>query len=120
MNLPRIIERTMMISAIYWQPNEQLLTVRTADGGHTQIGGQLSSDELSERLGAELAERIQHPDHADPTLSDLVVHALRGDALGYLKTRENGEHFVVPAIKDDWGNTVPAEPEDDSRTGMRP
>lgn len=102
-------ERTMLISAIYWQPNEQLLTVRTADGANTQVGERLSQNELVEVLGETLAAKIQRPERHAPELSDLVVHALRGDDLGYLKTREDGRMAVVPSWRDAGGNKLPMD-----------
>lgn len=118
-----LLERTMLISAIYWQPNEGLLTVRTADGANTQVGGKLSQNELVDVLGEMLAEQIQQPERKAPELSDLVVHALRGGDLGYLKTRESDGRVLVVPSKQSNGNTVPAEPDQndaDDGPGLRP
>lgn len=118
-----LLEHTILIAAIYWQPNERLLTVRTADGANTQIGGTLSQDELADVLGEMLAEQIQQPERRAPELSDLVVHALRGGDLGYLRTRESdGRVLVVPSRQSN-GNTVPADLDQndaDDGPGLRP
>lgn len=106
MNHAFLLERTMLIDAIYWQPNERLLTVRTADGGNTQVGGRLTDQELVQVLGKDLAGRIQKPEYLARELSDLAVHALRGADLGYLRTSANGSTCVVP-MKDVNGNLVP-------------
>lgn len=100
--------RTMKITAIFWQPNERLLTVRTAIGDNSQIGGVLSDEELVAVLGPELTRRICELECRAPELSDLVVHALRGEDLGYLATDyAKGTVCVVPVRVTPEGNVVP-------------
>ena len=122
MTLMEFLGKTMAITAIYWQPNERLLTVRTAEGANTQIGGRLSDEDLEQVLGPELTAKICEGSRLDPSLSDLAVHALRGDhhALGYLRTDyKTGQVRVVPAVSVP-GGIAPAadtgmDPEYDSR-----
>ena len=110
----RVDERLMMISAIFWQPNERLLTVRTAAGEHVQIGGRLSDQELVDVLGQNLADRVSEVGRHAPELSDLAVHALRGDDLGYLSMHyEHGKVRVVPVRVTQEGNRVPDDTEQD-------
>ncbi|HXG69476.1 MAG TPA: hypothetical protein VNJ04_02565 [Gemmatimonadaceae bacterium] len=75
------------VKAIYWQPNERILTAETNDGDYRQVAKDITEDKLADFIGKDAAERIIKPESRDQSLGTTdgtseeapqVVHALRG------------------------------------------
>lgn len=96
--LPELLSRAMKIDAIFWQPNERLLTVQTADKGYQQVGKALSDDDLVASLGEELADAIRKPERHAPELSERILHVLRREGLGYLHTDYSSDGDPVTRV----------------------
>lgn len=78
------------VNAVFWQPNERILTVELKDGGHQQIAKDVTPDKLADYVGKDIAERIVKPEAKDAKHSaafdsgsseGTLVHSVRGENL---------------------------------------